>query len=113
MTSSNLKLKLSFNYLLIAMIIALVAVLVSVTSVFATGSKAIPLRGIVEGFYGVPWTQQQRLDMLDFMAGKKMNAYIYGPKDDEYHRKYWRQPYPEDKLQDLQQLINRAKADNI
>lgn len=26
----------------------------------------IPLRGIVEGFYGTPWSQADRLDMLRF-----------------------------------------------
>ncbi|ORU00444.1 Hyaluronoglucosaminidase precursor [Anaerovibrio sp. JC8] len=72
-------------------------------------SKAIPLRGVVEGFYGVPWTHEHRLDMLKFMASKKLNAYIYAPKDDEYHRKYWRQPYPEDKYRELQELTQKAK----
>jgi hyaluronoglucosaminidase len=25
-------------------------------------------RGVVEGFYGVPWSHEARLRMLDFMA---------------------------------------------
>ena len=74
-----------------------------------TNSRPIPLRGVVEGFYGVPWTHDQRLDMLKFMASKDLNAYIYAPKDDEYHRKYWRQPYPEDKYRELEELTRQAK----
>lgn len=73
----------------------------------------IKLRGVVEGFYGTPWTHTQRLDMLSFMAQKKMNAYIYAPKDDEYHRKFWRQPYPKDKYQELAELTQKAKKLNI
>jgi len=73
----------------------------------------IPLRGVVEGFYGTPWTHEQRLDMLSFMASKDLNAYIYAPKDDEFHRKFWRQPYPADKYAELKELTQKAKQLNI
>ncbi|MCR5176591.1 MAG: beta-N-acetylglucosaminidase domain-containing protein [Anaerovibrio sp.] len=76
----------------------------------AHADKAAPikLRGVVEGFYGTPWTHQDRLDMLAFMASKGMNAYIYAPKDDEYHRKYWRQPYPAEKYGEIAELVGKA-----
>lgn len=54
---------------------------------------AIPMRGIVEGFYGTPWSHADRLEMLHFSKEKKFNAYIYAPKDDPYHRAKWREPY--------------------
>lgn len=79
----------------------------------ADKSTEIGLRGVVEGFYGIPWTHEQRLDMLTFMAGQGFNAYIYAPKDDEYHRKYWRVPYPEAKYRELQELSDRAKELHI
>ncbi|MBR2142053.1 beta-N-acetylglucosaminidase domain-containing protein, partial [Anaerovibrio sp.] len=79
----------------------------------ADKSAEIRLRGVVEGFYGIPWTHEQRLDMLTFMAGQGLNAYIYAPKDDEYHRKYWRVPYPEAKYRELQELSDRAKELHI
>ncbi|MBP3780082.1 MAG: beta-N-acetylglucosaminidase domain-containing protein [Selenomonas sp.] len=78
-----------------------------------SGAEPIPLRGIVEGFYGTPWTQEKRLDMLKFCADHKLNAYIYAPKDDPYHRAKWREPYPKDKLADLQVLVDTAKANNV
>lgn len=43
-------------------------------------------RGIVEGFYGFPYTIETRLELLEFCKRYKMNAYIYGPKSDPYHR---------------------------
>ena len=46
----------------------------------------IPLRGIVEGFYGRNWTAAEREDMMTFCRENKFNAYIYAPKDDLYHR---------------------------
>ena len=52
-------------------------------------------RGTVEGFYGTPWSYEDRLDQLKFYGDLKMNMYIYGPKDDPYHSSPdWRKPYP-------------------
>lgn len=82
----------------------------------ATGrgqASAIPLRGVIEGFYGTPWQEAQRLDILDFCRSQQLNAYIYAPKDDPWHRERWREPYPAEKLQDLAQLVKRAKSDNV
>mgnify|MGYP002638305103 FL=1 len=43
---------------------------------------AIRYRGVVEGFYGTPWSHNARLRQLQFYGENKMNTYIYGPKDD-------------------------------
>lgn len=37
-----------------------------------------------------------------------MNIYIYGPKDDPYHRNRWRENYPADKAAELKRLIEAA-----
>ena len=59
----------------------------------------VPFRGVVEGFYGTPWSHAVRLDQILFYARNKMNVYIYGPKDDPWHRDKWRIPYPEEEAQ--------------
>lgn len=59
------------------------------------------IRGIIEGFYGKPWTMEQRADVIGTLAAHGLNTYLYGPKDDPYHREKWREPYPEEKLQEL------------
>ena len=46
---------------------------------------SVRYRGVVEGFYGTPWSHQARLRQLKFYGENKMNTYIYGPKDDPYH----------------------------
>lgn len=42
-------------------------------------------RGIIEGFYGKPYSSEVRKDLLRFMMRNKMNCYVYGPKSDVYH----------------------------
>lgn len=69
-----------------------------------------PVRGTVEGFYGTPWSHEARLSQIAFYGRHKMNTYIYGPKDDLYHRRFWRKPYPKAEAERIQQLCNYAKA---
>ena len=76
-------------------------------------SPAMPLRGTIEGFYGPPWTTAERLDHMDFLGDVKSNTYVYAPKDDPYHREKWREPYPEDTLAELGQLVERARANHV
>jgi len=73
----------------------------------------IPLRGIVEGFYGEPWNFKIRADMLKFCGEYNLNSYIYAPKDDPYHRDKWREPYPEDKITELKNLVDIAVQNNV
>ncbi len=56
---------------------------------------SVALRGVIEGFYGNPWTTHDRKRQFEFYGQNKMNVYVYGPKDDAYHRGQWRDPYPE------------------
>lgn len=54
----------------------------------------IEYRGVIEGYYGVPYTAEVTKDLFRFMARFKMNTYMYGAKSDEYHSRYWSDPYP-------------------
>ena len=76
-------------------------------------AEPIPLRGVIEGFYGTPWTFENRADIIDFCRRNNLNAYIYAPKDDPYHREKWRTPYPAGKLNELGELIAAAKANDV
>ena len=62
--------------------------------------------GVVEGFYGRPWLQGQRVRLLgQMMPSFGMNAYLYAPKDDQKHRHLWRQLYDLEELRVLRELI--------
>lgn len=74
---------------------------------------ATPLRGVIEGFYGAPWSQADRLSQLDFYGRTKQNIYVYSPKDDPYLRSQWRDAYPPDKLAEIKTLVDRAAADHV
>lgn len=75
---------------------------------------SVRYRGVVEGFYGTPWSHQARLDQLRFYGKNKMNTYIYGPKDDPYHSSpNWRLPYPEKEALQLQELVTVAHANEV
>lgn len=75
---------------------------------------SIRYRGVVEGFYGTPWSHQARLRQLKFYGENKMNTYIYGPKDDPYHSApNWRLPYPEKEAVQLQELVKVAGENEV
>ena len=74
----------------------------------------VPYRGVVEGFYGTPWSHEARLRQLEFYGRNKMNVYLYGPKDDPYHSTpNWRKPYPEAEAAQLKELVDKARENNV
>lgn len=74
----------------------------------------VPYRGVVEGFYGTPWSHEARLSQLEFYGRNKMNVYLYGPKDDPYHSTpNWRKPYPEPEAAQLKELVNKAAENEV
>ena len=70
-------------------------------------------RGVVEGFYGNPWSHTDRLRQFDFYGKNKLNVYIYGPKDDPYHRNQWREAYPEAEAQRISELAKAAAQNKV
>ena len=51
-------------------------------------------RGIVEGYYGTPYSVESIISLLDFFKEYKLNTFIYGPKADPYHAGFWQEDYP-------------------
>ncbi len=78
------------------------------TSAVIADFPSFPERGVVEGFYGVPWTHQDRIDILRFAGAHGMNVYYYAPKNDPYHRKLWREAYPPEDMKRLGELVETA-----
>ncbi len=71
------------------------------------------IRGIIEGFYGTPYSDEMRRELLEFASAHRYNAYFYAPKDDCYHRDRWREPYPADLLHEIGQLKEKADENYI
>lgn len=51
-------------------------------------------RGIVEGYYGYPYSVSVKKDLMKFMMRHKMNTFLYGAKGDPYHSDVWKDAYP-------------------
>lgn len=69
-----------------------------------TGSP-FAVRGVIEGFYGRPWSHEQRLDLIRFLGERGLNTFVYAPKDDPLMRQDWRIPYDGGELARLSELI--------
>lgn len=63
-------------------------------------------RGFIEGFYGFPWSHEDRMSLMRFGGELKMNSYIFAPKDDKYHNSAWRTPYPAAELAKIKELVD-------
>ncbi len=59
----------------------------------ATRETADFLAGVIEGFYGEPWSLAERFELFEWMADWGLNTYLYAPKDDLKHRSLWRELY--------------------
>ena len=68
------------------------------------------ISGVIEGFYGRPWTEAQRIEMMDWIKAAGMNLYVYAPKDDVKLRARWREPYTDSEMAALARLVAAAKA---
>lgn len=76
-------------------------------------NKSDMICGCVEGFYGKPWTIDQRLKLFKLLREYSMNTYLYAPKDDSKHRAYWRDLYSIEEAEVLRDLIEQAKHEQI
>ena len=64
--------------------------------------------GIIEGFYGRPWSWDERADLMRFCHERGMTHYVYAPKDDPKHRERWREPYGDGKLEGFARLAGEG-----
>jgi hypothetical protein len=71
------------------------------------------IRGMIEGFYGRPWTMARREKALEIMAENRMNTYIYGPKDDPYHRDFWRRRYDDESIGIVREMLSLCEKNHL
>ncbi len=62
------------------------------------------LTGVIEGFYGRPWSPQTRLAYPRYLQAMGLNSYLYCPKADPHLRRQWQQDWPLDQWRELQAL---------
>src|SRR6188768_802319 len=79
----------------------------------ATHATTNFLAGVIEGFYGPPWTQAERFQLFDWMVRWGLNTYFYAPKDDLNRRAIWRELYTDAQAGALGQLIQACRERNL
>lgn len=71
------------------------------------------IRGFIEGYYGIPWSNEDRMSLMKFGGDFKMTSYIFAPKDDLYHKEKWREEYPAEEIAKIKEMVkvgNDAKC---
>ncbi|KAM9660618.1 protein O-GlcNAcase-like isoform 7-T7 [Morphnus guianensis] len=71
------------------------------------------LCGVVEGFYGRPWSMEQRKLLFQWLKCWGLNCYMYAPKDELKHRLLWREPYTEHEAARMRSLIEAAQEQGV
>jgi hyaluronoglucosaminidase len=66
------------------------------------------IRGLIEGFYGPPWSWEDRRMVMRWCHERGMTDYLYAPKDDPLHRERWREPYPDDEIRAFEGLVEEG-----
>ena len=61
----------------------------------------MPELGLIEGFFGRPWSWADRREAVRFLRPHGYSFYIYAPKADPWLRRRWQEPHPEPELAEL------------
>ena len=71
------------------------------------------LKGYIEGYYGRFLSEHERCKVLNHMGRLNMDFYLYGPKEDPFHRVSWEKPYPVSKEKILKSFIKDSKRNSV
>ena len=69
--------------------------------------------GIIEGFYGRPWTWAERSQLVGFLAPHDYRFFLYAPKADDHLRRLWREPYPQAQAAELARFGEACRACDV
>jgi hypothetical protein len=73
----------------------------------------IPELGIIEGFYGKPWTWEERDQTIAWLARHGYKFYLYAPKADPYLRRRWQEPYPDHLADRVRSLSKKCRESGV
>jgi hyaluronoglucosaminidase len=66
--------------------------------------------GIIEGFYGRPWSWDERARTTEFLAARGYGFYLYAPKADPFLRRRWQEPHPDSMADELATLAAHCRG---
>lgn len=68
------------------------------------------IAGVIEGFYGPPWSFAERAACLDRLAEWGGNWYVWAPKSEPRHRELWNEPFTADEIDGFATLATRTSV---
>lgn len=69
--------------------------------------------GYIEGYFGRQLSWHQRFGIIDHLKKLKLNTYIYAPKEDPFHRKDWRKPYPKKQSKQISDFVTYGRKHRV
>lgn len=72
-----------------------------------------PELGLIEGFFGRPWSWADRAEAVRALRPHGFSFYLYAPKADQYLRRRWKEPHPEAELEALARFRDLCRAEHV
>jgi hyaluronoglucosaminidase len=72
-----------------------------------------PELGLIEGFFGRPWSWADRAGAVRFLRPYGYSFYLYAPKADAWLRRRWQEPHPATELDALAEFRDLCRAQNV
>jgi hypothetical protein len=72
-----------------------------------------PELGIIEGYFGTPWSWADRTSVMQALAGHGYRFFIYAPKADAFLRRRWREPHPQATHEALATFAGACRAAGV
>ncbi len=69
--------------------------------------------GIIEGYYGKPWSWEMRAQTVSFLKPHGYGFYIYAPKFDLFLRERWAEDHPQDQFAALKTFAAPCHAQGV
>jgi hyaluronoglucosaminidase len=72
-----------------------------------------PPLGLIEGFFGRPWSWDARRDAVTMLAPHGYRFYLYAPKADRLLRERWQDRYDEADFERIADFARHCRAENV
>ena len=72
-----------------------------------------PELGLIEGFFGRPWSWQDRAEAVRFLGPRGYRFYLYAPKADLFLRRLWQERFPEEERKALAGFAEACRAAGV
>ena len=72
-----------------------------------------PKLGIIEGYYGKPWSWQARADTVTALKPHGYSFFIYAPKFDAFLRERWSEDHPRKEMTELKRFAAHCREARV